>query len=299
MIFTYSNPRSRGFCSPLSKLFCRHISFTKDCYTYSMLITTLYILSLTIVTIYTTTLFLVAYYKKDNSIIDIAYGPGFIVTAYTLVLLYLGNFSLNLPQWTLLLLITVWGTRLSYRIYGKNKGKPEDFRYKAWRDEWSEKGSLYFLIRSYLQIFLLQGLVISIVLLPFTASLPFLSTTLPLFGIMLWGIGFFFESIGDFQLDRFIKDTDPNKGTIMTSGLWKYTRHPNYFGEATMWLGIAFISFSVSSSFVVFLSPLLITYLLLYVSGIPMLEKKWEGNTQWESYKKKTSAFFPLPPKSL
>ena len=109
-------------------------------------------------------------------------------------------------------------------------------------------------------------------------------------------VGFFFEVLGDKQLDTFIKD--PNKkSTIMQTGLWKYTRHPNYFGESTMWWGLALIALIGSSSILVVLSPILITYLLLFVSGIPMLEKKWDGIPEWEVYKKKTSTFFPLPPR--
>jgi steroid 5-alpha reductase family enzyme len=155
------------------------------------------------------------------------------------------------------------------------------------------------LARSYLQIFILQGLIISLVLLPFTVSLSSTSNSSSwvFFALILWIIGFCFEAIGDKQLDRFIKSDDPHKGTIMKTGLWKYTRHPNYFGESTMWWSLAIIALSSGVSFIVLLSPILITYLLLFVSGIPMLEKKWEGNEEWEAYKKKTSAFFPLAPK--
>jgi steroid 5-alpha reductase family enzyme len=117
-------------------------------------------------------------------------------------------------------------------------------------------------------------------------------------GLGLWALGFFFESVGDAQLDAFIKDTNPHKGKIMKTGLWRYTRHPNYFGESSMWWGIAFLAFSVSGNALVFISPLLITFLLLKVSGIPMLEKKWAGILEWEIYKAKTSPFLPLPPKA-
>lgn len=258
---------------------------------------TLYTLSLIIVLIYTTILFFIAQNKKDNSIIDIAYGIGFIVTAYTLAIIKLTMSPLSIYSFLVLVLITIWGVRLSYRIYQKNKGKPEDFRYAAWRLEWKKKGKLYYIVRSYLQIFTLQGFVISIVLLPFTLSLSLydIPTNVVWIGVLVWLLGFFFEVVGDKQLDTFIKN--PNKtSTIMQTGLWKYTRHPNYFGESTMWWGLALISLIGSSSIFVVLSPILITYLLLFVSGIPMLEKKWEGIPEWEVYKKKTSAFLPLPP---
>lgn len=257
----------------------------------------LYTISLVIVLLYTTTLFFVAQRKNDNSIIDIGYGLGFIITAYTLTLVKLTDSPLSVYSSLILLLITLWGARLTYRIYQKNKGKPEDFRYAAWRELWKKKGRIYYIMRAYLQIFALQGIIISIVLLPFTLSLAHypLQTNFIFIGLALWMIGFFFEVIGDYQLDTFIKNKNKTS-SIMTTGLWKYTRHPNYFGESTMWWGLAIISLLGSSSSAVLLSPLLITYLLLFVSGIPMLEKKWKGVPEWEVYKKKTSAFFPMPP---
>jgi steroid 5-alpha reductase family enzyme len=161
-----------------------------------------------------------------------------------------------------------------------------------------KEGKAYFLVRSHLQIFVLQGIVISIVLLPFTMSLlgQGVSPSLLSIGAIVWLVGFFFETVGDYQLDRFIRRKNEHSGTIMKRGLWKYTRHPNYFGEATMWWGLALIGYGASASLWVFLSPILITYLLVKVSGIPMLEAKWSGD-EWEDYKRKTSAFIPLPPK--
>jgi steroid 5-alpha reductase family enzyme len=160
-----------------------------------------------------------------------------------------------------------------------------------------QKGYLYFVARTYLQIFILQGIIISIVLLPFTISLssPKLHISNISFGLVLWIIGFIFESTADKQLDTFIKNRAHHKRTIMTTGLFRYSRHPNYFGESLMWWGIAYIAYIATGSLLVFLSPLLITYLLLFVSGVPMLEKKWKGNKEWEIYKSKTSVFFPLP----
>jgi steroid 5-alpha reductase family enzyme len=260
-----------------------------------------YIFSLIIILGITTLLFFIAQIKKDNSIMDIAYGPIFILAGYIAVVKRFGQDALAPASILILFLITLWGLRLSYRIYSKNKGKPEDSRYGAWRSSWMKKGLRYYYARAYLQIFILQGFVISIVLLPFTLSLtasPHAPTPL-LLGLLVWIFGFCFEALGDRQLDTFITSKNIHKGTIMKTGLWKYTRHPNYFGEATMWFGLAYISISSGSSLAVILSPLLITYLLLFVSGIPMLEKKWEGNEEWEAYKKRTSAFVPWFPKSV
>lgn len=259
-----------------------------------------YLFSCVIIFVYMMTVFALACIKKDNSIVDIAYGGAFIVTSASMLALGALHFTLPLHTFILFILICIWGTRLSLRIYKKNQGKPEDFRYKAWRDTWTQHGSFYFYARSFVQIFLVQGFVVSIVLLPFSMTIlaPGELISLSYIALSFWVIGFLFESIGDAQLDAFIKDPNPLKGMIMKTGLWKYTRHPNYFGESLMWWGLGFLAFSVSGNPFVFLSPLLITYLLLYVSGIPMLEKKWEGVEEWELYKQKTSAFLPLPPRS-
>ena len=111
-----------------------------------------------------------------------------------------------------------------------------------------------------------------------------------MFGLIVWIFGFYFESTADKQLSNHIKNP-ANKGKLMTTGLWKYSRHPNYFGEVTQWWGI----FLLSSSLFTIISPLTITLLILFVSGIPLLEKKYEGRPDWEEYKKKTSIFIPLP----
>ena len=111
-------------------------------------------------------------------------------------------------------------------------------------------------------------------------------------------IGFFFEAVGDAELDSFIAKRNKHGLRFLTTGLFAYTRHPNYFGESMMWLGLATISFGAGSSFIVYISPLLITTLLLFVSGIPMVEKRWHDDKEWEAYAKKTNAFFPFPSKN-
>ncbi len=259
-----------------------------------------YLFSLCVILFLTTIYFGIAVYKKDNSIIDRFYGITFVMTAWFMVFLHMQTSTLSPLTALILILISIWGLRLSSRIHLKNRKKGgEDFRYATWREEWMKKGKDYFYARSYLQIFVLQCVIISIVLLPFTLvvanPVSFSSALIPL-GLLVWIIGFFFESVGDYQVDRFVKHKHAGGEQIMKKGLWKYTRHPNYFGESSMWWGLALIAFSQSSA-LAFLSPLLITYLLLKVSGIPMLEKRWKGLPEWEAYKSKTSAFFPLPPK--
>ncbi len=248
--------------------------------------------SVVILGMYLTIVFVVALFRQDNSIIDIAYGAGFVLVAWCLAFLWP---SWNERQMIVLACITVWGVRLTTRILFKNWGKPEDFRYRNWRDAWKKRGMLYFFFRSLMQIYVLQGLVILIVALPI--MIAFSDTQAPLqwynwLGLVLWCVGFFFESVGDWQLDCFIRDK-ANAGRLMTTGLWRYTRHPNYFGESVMWWGMFLVVFGLPLSHLALLSPLLITFLLTQVSGIPMLEARWKGRPDWEVYKAKTSAFIP------
>jgi steroid 5-alpha reductase family enzyme len=116
-------------------------------------------------------------------------------------------------------------------------------------------------------------------------------------GIFIWLVGFLFEAIGDWQLLQF-KKLSKNKGRIIQTGMWRYTRHPNYFGEATLWWGVFIIALSAGSGLLAVTSPLLINFLLLKVSGIPMLEVKYEGHPEFEDYKRRTNAFFPWFPKN-
>lgn len=243
-----------------------------------------------IITAYATLWFIISLIKKRNDIADIAWGLGYIViTAYLFF-----SFQNSLINYLLYALIILWGTRLSIHIYNRNKNKSEDYRYKKWREEWGKT----FYIRSFLQVYLLQGLFLLVIISPLIlAADKTIDSFTPLMiaGLTIWLLGFFFEAVGDYQLAKFVKTK--KKGEIMTKGLWKYTRHPNYFGEVTMWWGISIISFEALKSPLVLISPLTITYLILFVSGIPMLEKKYRDNPEFKKYKKHTSIFFPLPPK--
>lgn len=244
---------------------------------------------------YMTLGFAVSLMRRDNGTADVAYGGGFMLLALT-------SYALGpatIPGLILSVLVFIWGLRLSLRILKRNWDRPEDFRYAAWRKEWGDT----FVVRSFLQVYMLQGAVIYIVSLPIlfanlygAASLSWLTAA----GIALWIIGFFFEAEGDRELDAFMRNA-ANKGKLMTRGLWKYTRHPNYFGESMMWWGIAVAALSLLPNGLLgtigFLSPILITYLLLKVSGIPMLEKKMQEHPDWSEYARKTSAFIPLPPR--
>jgi steroid 5-alpha reductase family enzyme len=197
-----------------------------------------------------------------------------------------------------IILVSIWGVRLASHIGRRKIGKPEDFRYVKWRKDWGA----WFPIRSYLQNFLFQGvlaLIVSATTIVIANSAT--NTTNPIHwwqiaGILLWVFGFSFEAIGDWQLARFLK-TNKTPGKIMSVGLWKYTRHPNYFGEVTQWWAIWIISLSLSNSLPAIVSPLLITFLIVFVSGVPMLEKKYKDNPTYQKYALKTSKLIPMIPK--
>ena len=236
--------------------------------------------------------FAISIVKKRNDIADIAWGLGFVLMTWSSFLL-----GENYSQRGILvgLLVSVWGIRLASHIFKRNRTKTEDYRYAQWRKDWGK----WFYLRSYFQIYLLQGMLLYLIAIPIFIINQYAGAEIGLLdmvGLMIWLIGFGFEAIGDAQLKNFINDP-VNKGKLMQSGLWQYTRHPNYFGEVTMWWGIWVISLSALFSIFSIISPLAISFLILKVSGIPMLEKKYEGRTDFEEYKKRTSAFFPLPPR--
>jgi len=243
---------------------------------------------------YMTLVFILAMIKKNNGIVDIAWGLGFILVG-SLVFIRYGQGRAR--QWLAMVLVLIWGGRLALHIFRRNRGREEDFRYAAWRRQWGA----YFVIRSFGQIFMLQGflllLVITPVLLIVGQSQPPLNF-LDGLGMLVWLTGFLFETIGDRQLAAFIKDP-ANRGRLMTKGLWRFTRHPNYFGEAALWWGMAILALQAPRGWLGLLGPMVITFLLLFVSGVPLLEKKYRGRHDWEEYKRKTPIFFPWFPKKM
>lgn len=242
--------------------------------------------------LYASLWFLVALRLRRNDVADVAWGAGFIVLALG------GLFAaadVSNRGILVLFLVTIWGLRLCLHIGRRNQGRPEDPRYRKWREEWGAHATL----RSYFQVFLLQGFLAVVILFPVTYILAHQNSGLrwlDVFGAAVWLAGFIFEAVGDFQLARFRKDPG-NSGRILTSGLWKYTRHPNYFGEVALWWGIWLIACSVPGGWKTVIGPATITVLILLVSGIPLLERKYEGNIEFKEYQRRTSAFFPLPPK--
>jgi len=242
--------------------------------------------------VYMTAVFLIAVLAKDNSIVDVAWGPGFILVAVVTFWLRPGFEARHL---LITLLVAIWGLRLAIHIFLRNRGRGEDFRYAKWRKDWGR----WFIPRSFFQVFMLQGifmLIISSSIVLVNRSPESGLTLLDALGGILWLIGFLFEAVGDYELKRF-KQKPESKGKIMTTGLWKYTRHPNYFGEAALWWGIWLIALSVDSGWAAIISPLTISFLLLKVSGVKMLEKKYASNEEFAAYARRTSPFFPWFPK--
>lgn len=246
----------------------------------------LILISLAAVFVYVTVWFVMSRILKRNDVADVAWGPGIFVVA--LVGFMYGGSAL------ITALIGIWALRLAGRILARNIKKEEDRRYVELRRAW---GKWDFLI-SYLQVFLLQGLLMVFVGYGALHAAAFGMGWVPfvLTGALVWVVGFVFETVGDYQLDQFLSKKE-NKGKIMRYGLWKYTRHPNYFGEVTQWWGIFIMLIGSPLWFFGLISPITITILILGISGIPMLEKGFVGNPEWEAYKKRTSAFFPFFPR--
>ncbi|HPF18702.1 MAG TPA: DUF1295 domain-containing protein [Bacillota bacterium] len=236
--------------------------------------------------------FLVAQLKQNNGYIDIIWGPGFVAAAW-ISYLY-GNPAGTVPL-VMTIFVTVWGLRLGWHLARRNIGKPEDYRYAQMRANWNPK---YYYIRIFFKVYMIQFALNVLIGLSVIVSnlqdIPEWSFRAAI-GAVCWGIGFLFEAVGDAQLKKFKADPE-SKGKIMTLGLWRWTRHPNYFGESLQWWGLFVMAADSPGRLFLIVSPLTITGLLLFVSGIPLLEKKYEGREDWEAYKKQTSKFVPMPP---
>jgi steroid 5-alpha reductase family enzyme len=239
-------------------------------------------------------LWLLSLFLKDSSIVDIFWGAGFVITAWVYFFLtpdgYLGR------QILLLSLTTIWGLRLSIHILLRNWGHGEDFRYQKWRQESGSNWWWY----SFFKVFFLQGLLMWIISLPLLAAqispTPDRLIWLDYIAVIAWGIGFFFEAVGDWQLSKFRADPN-NKGKLLRMGVWRYTRHPNYFGDAAQWWGFYLIAAAAGGYWSIF-SPILMTLLLRNVSGVAMLEKTLKDTKPgYQEYVETTNAFIPWFPR--
>ena len=241
-------------------------------------------------------LWIVSLRTRNASLVDIWWGPGFALIA-------LLSFALT-PEGALsrrqlvLVLTTIWGLRLGTHLLVRNTGKDEDFRYAAMRKAWGHG----FGMKSLTRVFLLQAVLMWVVSFPVQAAMRSATpATLGFFdwlGILVWAFGLFFETVGDLQLARFKKDP-ANADRVMDRGLWRFTRHPNYFGDACAWWGLWLIAFAVPGGFWSIVGPITMTVLLTSVSGVPMLERKiGERRPGYDEYARRTSAFLPRPPRA-
>jgi steroid 5-alpha reductase family enzyme len=241
-----------------------------------------------IIAAYMTILWGIAHFKHDNSIADVGWGIGFILIA-------LSSFYLS-PERSarsviVAALVLVWGVRISYYLIQRSWGRAEDSRYQALRASWGEHQAL----KAFLVVFVLQGILMLIIGYPIMLVnfMPAIAVGIPeMAAIILWCIGMLWEALGDYQLAQFMQNP-MNHGRVMKEGLWRYTRHPNYFGESLMWWAIFLIALPVAYGWSAIVSPLVLTFILLKVSGVPLAEKPFENNPEYQQYKRETNTFFP------
>ncbi len=229
---------------------------------------------------------------RDASIVDRFWGISFIVLASAASAATDGY---ETRAHLVMLLVAIWGLRLSFYITVRNLGTGEDFRYRAMRRAWGAR----FPFVSLFTVFLLQGVIAWIVSLPVQAAIdadtPARLTALDVLGVLVWTAGFLFETIGDWQLARF-KDDPRNRGRLLDRGLWRYTRHPNYFGDALQWWGLWLFA-AATGAWWTAVGPALMTFLLMRVSGVTLLEKRLRSSKpEYEEYCRRTSAFIPMKP---
>ena len=250
-----------------------------------------FLIALAVILTAGTGVWLASLLKRDVSIVDSLWPMMFLLAAvsYDLTLVDTG------PRAALLLvLVGIWALRLFAYITWRNWGEDEDRRYQAIR----ANNEPNFELKSLFIVFMLQGVIAWIVSLPLIPAIgsPAAINALDYLGLGLWAVGMFFEAGGDYQLARF-KSDPRNRGKVMDRGLWRYTRHPNYFGNACIWWGFGLIAVAAGAWWAL-LSPVLMTFLLLKVSGVSLLEQDiGERRPAYADYIARTSAFIPLPPK--
>lgn len=238
-------------------------------------------------------LWLISIAIQDVSIVDPAWGPAFVLVALTAALTGQGCAG---RRWLLLALTALWGLRLGWHLGRRKLGdRQEDRRYAAMR----ERRGAAFVPWSLVAIFGLQGLLVLIVSLPIQVAAgrggSLTAAIIP--GLVVFAVGLFFETVGDEQLRRFKADA-ANRGQVMDRGLWRYTRHPNYFGDFCVWWGLWLIALTAGGTWWTLIGPVLMSILLIRVSGAALLERDMATRRPgYADYIKRTSAFFPWPPR--
>ncbi len=240
------------------------------------------------------TTFVVALRLGRHAVVDVTWGLGFAVIAVASFVTSSGTGD-DVRRWLLVVMTVAWGVRLGVHIGRRSRGKGEDPRYEAM---FARSGGNQNLV-ALRKVYLLQGVLMFLVSLPVqvgmfaTGPIGWLTWV----GVLVWAVGLFFETVGDAQLDRFRGDPS-SAGRVLDTGLWRYTRHPNYFGDACVWWGLFLVSAQAWPGVLTVLSPLVMTYLLANGSGKPLLEKGMSSRRPgYDDYVARTSGFFPLPPK--
>jgi len=241
-----------------------------------------------------TLIWLLSVFLKDASIVDIFWGLGFVIANGVY---FFSQEVIYTRHIILLVLVTLWGVRLTVYLGYRNIGKGEDFRYQEFRRKYGPERYWWF---SFFQVFLLQGTLILIVSLPLLGTNYATQTNqinwMDYVAILIWIIGFIFETVGDMQLTRF-KSNPSNKGKVLNTGLWKYTRHPNYFGDSVVWWSYALLCVS-SGMYWPIIGSVIMTVLIIKVSGVSLLEDTLKDKKpEYQKYIKQTSSFFPWFPK--
>lgn len=236
--------------------------------------------------------FAIALKLGRHSVIDVAWGLGFVAVALVGYFVSDGDPATRL---LVLVLVAVWGVRLAVHIGLRARGHGEDPRYVKLLSRARGNRTLYALKTVYLP----QGLALWFISLPvqFAQREPDGLNWISWIGVAVWAVGFAFEAIGDWQLTRFKADP-ANRGRVLNTGLWRYTRHPNYFGDACVWWGIFLVAAAHFPGCLTILSPLLMTYTLMKVTGKPVLERQLGEKPGYAEYIRSTSGFIPLPPRS-
>jgi steroid 5-alpha reductase family enzyme len=234
--------------------------------------------------------FLIGVLTKNHTFVDTAWGLSFVIVAHVSFWIQEDHTPV---RWIVLAMVTVWGLRLFWHIAKRTLGKEEDLRYQDMRKKMGTKKSA--ILASYIQIYLIQGFLALFISTPIIMinSMPpnDLHRWYPV-GIIVWIFGLTMEAAADWQLKNFLSQKQ-NHGQIMTRGLWKVSRHPNYFGESILWWGVYLVALTVVGGWTSFFGPLLLTFLLLKVSGVPPAEKLMRNLPGFEEYKRRTSMFIP------
>ncbi|TWP46135.1 DUF1295 domain-containing protein [Lentzea tibetensis] len=252
-----------------------------------------YLISALVALAVVTALFAYADRVKRYDLIDSLWGPGFAVIAVTTLLLADGNPA---RQWLVTALTAIWGLRLGAHIHARNRKKDEDPRYVDMYRR--AKGNPR--LRMY-RVYAIQAVIMWIVSLPVQVALHLDAplNVLDWLGLLLWLVGFTFEAVGDWQLARFKADPS-SKGQVMDTGLWRYTRHPNYFGDAVVWWGLFLFALHTWPAVLTIVGPLVMTLLLAKGTGKPLLEKDiGQRRPGYAEYVRRTSGFIPMPPRKL